>query len=526
MVLVTDLGLTAMTGEDGLHVFARALSSAEASAGLQLWLIARNNEVLGEAMSDADGYARFAPGLTRGQGGSAPALVKATAVGGDFAFLDLSRPSFDLSDRGVGGRAPSGPVDVFATTERGAYRPGETVHATILARDPRANAIEDLSLTAIAPRPDGVEHSRSQLIDQGAGGRAFDIALDPEAQRGTWRMAIHADAKAPALANAAFLVEDFMPERIDFDLTAPDGPVAAADGLNVSVAARYLHGGIGAGLAIEGETRVSASDTMAAFPGFAFGLHDEQVNARLEALPSSLKTDAQGRATVPLRLPKMAPVTKPLKITAIIRARDTSGRPVERTLTRALMPNGPRIGIKPLFDGTAEEGSLARFEMIAVGALAQRIALDRVAWTLSRVETRYQWYKINGSWNYEPLVTRKRVASGESALNSDAATLIEAPVRWGRYELKVINRDGAHTAASVGFAAGWHTAAGVSQTPDRLEVGLDKPAYQIGDTARVRLVSRSAGKALVMVMDGRLIDMRAVDVMPGETVVELPVTDA
>lgn len=524
--VVTDLGLTSMNGEDGLHVFVRALSSAEAAPGMRLRLIARNNEVLGETVSDAVGYARFAPGLTRGKGGSAPALLTVEGEDADFAFLDLSRPGLDLSDRGVEGRAPPAPVDVFLTTERGAYRPGETVHATILARDARADAVADLPLTAIVTRPDGVEFSRALLGDQGAGGRVLNVALDPGAQRGTWHLAVHADAEAPPLADVAFLVEDFMPERIDFDLTAPDGAVNMTDVPVVSLEARYLYGAPGAGLAIEGEARISAASGLPDFPGFRFGLDSEQVSPRLESLPAGLETDANGRAEVPLRLPQMDPVTKPLELTAIVRVRDGSGRPVERVLTRALAPDGPRIGIKPLFDGSVEQGGTARFEMIAVGPDIRRTALDRVAWTLSRLETTYQWYEVGGRWNYEPVTTRERVASGETALTPGAVALIEAPVRWGRYELKAVNLDGGYTASSIGFSAGWYSASGASDTPDRLDVGLDKPSYRIGDTARVRLTARVAGKALVMAVDNRLIDMRAVEVAPGETVVELPVTEA
>ena len=53
----------------------------------------------------------------------------------DIAFLSLTDPEFDLSDRGVEGREAAPPVDVFLTTDRGAYRAGETVYATALARD-------------------------------------------------------------------------------------------------------------------------------------------------------------------------------------------------------------------------------------------------------------------------------------------------------------------------------------------------------------------------------------------------------
>lgn len=59
----SDLGLSTYRGADGLHVFVRSLDSAKPAAGVKLRLIARNNEVLGSAVTNATGTATFAPGL-------------------------------------------------------------------------------------------------------------------------------------------------------------------------------------------------------------------------------------------------------------------------------------------------------------------------------------------------------------------------------------------------------------------------------------------------------------------------------
>ena len=75
--IVSDLGLTALTGEDGLHGFVRSLGDARPLAGVKVRLVARNNEVLGTATTDAAGYVRFDAGLKRGEGGLAPALLVA-----------------------------------------------------------------------------------------------------------------------------------------------------------------------------------------------------------------------------------------------------------------------------------------------------------------------------------------------------------------------------------------------------------------------------------------------------------------
>src|SRR5207302_5787992 len=110
------------------------------------------------------GFARFEPGLVRGEAGLAPALLIAAAPaagGGDYAFLNLKGPAFDLSDRGVAGRDPPSGLDAFVYAERGVYRTGETVHITALLRDPRGSAAVGVPLTLVIERPDGVEYRRS-----------------------------------------------------------------------------------------------------------------------------------------------------------------------------------------------------------------------------------------------------------------------------------------------------------------------------------------------------------------------------
>src|SRR5690606_7246473 len=154
--VVSDIGLATFSGEDGVHVFARSLATAEPIEGVEIRLLARNDDVLGTATTDAGGHALFAAGLARGTGGAAPAAVAASREGEDYAFLDLTRAGFDLADRGVEGRPPAGPLDAFVYAERGVYRPGETVHLAALLRDQRAAAVTDVPLTLVISRPDGV----------------------------------------------------------------------------------------------------------------------------------------------------------------------------------------------------------------------------------------------------------------------------------------------------------------------------------------------------------------------------------
>src|SRR5690606_1982367 len=211
---ITDLGASTVDGDDGVHAFVRTLSTAQPVEGATVRLVAVNNEILGEATTDADGRALFAPGLVRGTGGRAPQILTVETAGGDYAFLDISRSAFDLTDRGVEGRPSPGPLDLFATTERGVYRPGETVFLTALLRDVHAEAVTGLPLTAEVERPDGVVAEREVLNDEGAGGYFTAIPLVADAMRGSWTVRFYADPKADALTSVDFLVEDFEPERL------------------------------------------------------------------------------------------------------------------------------------------------------------------------------------------------------------------------------------------------------------------------------------------------------------------------
>ncbi len=196
--IVSDLGLTAFSGNDGIHVFVNSLASATADAGADIRLIARNNEVLASRRTDAAGHALFEPGLARGEGGLSPALLVATDAGGDYGFLSLKAPAFDFSDRGVTGRIVPAGLDAFVFTERGVYRTGETVHVTALLRDPLGVAALNVPLTLVVERPDGVEYRRAVVADQGLGGRNLEVPIATTAATGTWRVRAYSDHQAAA----------------------------------------------------------------------------------------------------------------------------------------------------------------------------------------------------------------------------------------------------------------------------------------------------------------------------------------
>src|SRR3954465_10640483 len=240
--IVSDLGLTAFSGNDGVHAFLNSLESTQPKAGVGIRLQSRSNEILATKQTDAAGHVQFEAALTRGEGALAPALLVATDPKGDYAFLSLKAPAFDLSDRGVAGRAAAAGLDAFVYTERGVYRSGETVQVTTLLRDGQGIAALNVPLTLVVERPDGVEYRRSVVPDQGVGGRALAVPMVASAPTGTWRVRAYTDPKRPPVGETTFMVEDYVPDRLEFDLASNANSISKAAPAEVSLDGRYLYG--------------------------------------------------------------------------------------------------------------------------------------------------------------------------------------------------------------------------------------------------------------------------------------------
>ncbi|HRD78301.1 MAG TPA: MG2 domain-containing protein, partial [Hyphomicrobiaceae bacterium] len=527
--VVSDIGLTALTGEDGIHAFVRSLASTNPMSGARVRLVAKNNELLGEGRADANGYVHFAAGLKRGEGGMAPAVLVAESGEGDYAFLDLTSAAFDLSDRGVSGREVPGPVDAFLYAERGVYRPGEEVNLTALVRD-RAGRANAVPVTLVITRPDGVEARRTTLLDRGLGARTHIHSLTGSSMTGTWRARIYTDPKAAAIAQLAFLVEDFVPERVELKLDA-DGVTLVPGGeeRDIKVAGRYLYGPPAAGLTIEGDIVVKpASGDLPGFPGFRFGNALEKVapvRSQLEDLPN---TDESGNAVVAIKLPAVPKTVRPLEADVMIRLREAGGRAIERKVTLPVLTGKPRVGIKGLFTGAGvDEGAPASFEAVLIDGENKPVAAKSMKWELFALDQRWQWFSREGSWQFEAITTSRRIGNGIANATAGAERVrIDVPrLDWGRYRLDVSTGEPGGAVSSFVFNAGSYSADG-PDNPETLDVALDKPSYKAGETAKVRIASRFAGRAQIAVISNGLLAQKIVDVAAGGSEATLDVAES
>jgi uncharacterized protein YfaS (alpha-2-macroglobulin family) len=529
-VLITDIGLTVFKGTTGLDINARFLSTAKASDQVELKLMSYNNQILDTQKTNGEGFAHFDEALMQGKGGNRPAFIFAYGGAGNFAALKLSEPAFDFSDRGVEGRKVPSNFDAFLYTERGVYRPGETVRINGLLRNANAMEIASTPLTFQLVRPDEVVAQTQTLTGNAQGFYEWQLPLSPSSRTGQWSVQVFIDPKKDPIGHTKFSVEDFVPTRLLVTLKSPDPILKLGTPVTLDVVGRFLFGSAAEGLSGEGSLLIQRHPNFfPKFPGYQFGLLDDKfVSTRTELDLPTLDKDGKSKLTV-ITEPQIDS-TVPLQATIQALVRDGGGRPQFGTLRLDVQTYPYMIGIKPDFKNGAIDfqDKTADVTIVTLNSQGEQVPASTLRYALYREEIFYNWSKSDrgGSWEYKPVREDKFLKEGELSTSKSEITKLSLPLEgWGYYRLEVKDpKTGAIT--SFRFTKGYLSSGSKIMTPDKLTLVQDKPAYAIGETVRLHIQAPFDGEGLLVVVNQGVLEKRNIKVSKAGTDVTLTDSEA
>ncbi|PIE73796.1 MAG: hypothetical protein CSA20_01440 [Deltaproteobacteria bacterium] len=506
-LVVTDLGLTSYVGDDGLTVVTRSLQSGQPVAGIEVSLFARNNSPLSTQLSDDFGIVRFAPGLLNGEGGTKATLLMASNADRGLSFLELGRPVFDLSDRGVSGRMQPGPLDAYMYSDRAIYRPGETLNLVALLRDERGRNIQGPPLTLRLFGPDSRLVLERILQQQESGAYVAALNLPASAHTGNWSAALYADVREKAIDTLHFEVESFLPPRLSCSLSS-DEIMRAEKPVKVKVQADYLYGAPASSLQVDGDLNVKYDPhPFADYGDYSFGNEREQVRFLPQPL-SEGTTDERGSCLLDCALPEaFLETSQPLMAEVVARVEDVDGRIVRGSTVLPVRHLKRYVGIQTSFaQRRVPANSRVGFQVLVLDGEGVSLEASDLEYRLVLQEVDYQWFKKDNRWNYERIETDHEIDQGTFTVDGKTPALLDLHVLEGKYRFEVVDKK-KRVLASIVFDAGEQVQA-TARAPDSVKLTLDKKDYLPGETAQLQIQAPFSGEASLVLAGSGIRHMR------------------
>ena len=229
-LLLTNLSLVAKKTspphapwQQQVQVWALDMDSADSLDGVEVSLVRKSGKVVAHCTTSGDkGCALDATNPNDPDSAEPFALI--ARKGDDLTYIRYSDLRADVTESTTSGTpyVIDTPYRATMYSDRGVYRPGDTVHVSAIVRDAHDRAPATplpVDVTVIDPRAKVVR--KLALKTNASGMLSLDHALPVFADTGHWRVAL-AVADKP-LASYDVQVEEFVPERMKVTL-APQGP--------------------------------------------------------------------------------------------------------------------------------------------------------------------------------------------------------------------------------------------------------------------------------------------------------------
>jgi alpha-2-macroglobulin len=558
LVQVTNLGVAARLGDDEALVWVTTLNDGLPKPGANVVLHGPRGQVRARGTTDAQGLARFTslPGIrdtaaeSGGDGGfEGYALVTS---GSDRALVSFDSYNWELSPWRFNVPAAWGaerlPAAGAVFTERGIYRPGETVFAKAIVRTGhlgalRAPARGDSVKWTFFDRVDG--RLRDTVVTLSAFGTADQrLPLAADMALGTYRVGISIKRRGEwvELGSTSFRVAEYRPPEFLVTLTADSGGRAAGDSLRAAIEARYLFGAPMANATVQWSARRTPlwpweiqipgmEQYEVGESGWWWEEYDDgESSPRSEVITTATDTlDGAGRLSV--RVALGAPARgRPARVTVQATVTDVNRQNVTASTSTTLHPASFYVGARSLNDEYFwRAGRAESVAVLAVRPDGRRVEGVAVRGTLVRRE----WHRVmRGREGLDEIVgswVSDTVATCDVTTGAAPQMCRFTPAQGGSYILTFRARDDRGRTAVTSFYR-WATGRGWVPWYDanqfKMDVIPDRTRYDVGDTATVLFASPfTDAEALVTIEREGVIEHRRLRITSGATSMRLPLTE-
>ena len=492
-LLASNLGLLAQYADgNALWVAATNLSDAKPDAGVDLEVYDFQLQRIGKGRTDGKGLAQIEvsrkPFILLGRKGKTTGYLRLA----DGYEKSMSR--FD-----VGGQTVSKGLKGFIYGERGVWRPGDTLHVTMILADKAGRLPEGHPATLELYTPEGQFYTR--MVSTGQDGfYTFPIVTSADDPTGWWNAYVKVGGSA---FHKSLHIETVKPNRLKVNLELPGDILQGGARNTARVTSSWLTGVPASGLRASATMTLSkAPATFKGFDGYTFRNPASSFeNSEYSLFETTL--DGNGFAETAFNLPAAQDAPGLLQAFIVTSVLESGGDESFTTQTVPYSPFPAYVGVK-LPEGELETDKDNPVQVAVVDATGARLAGRELEYRVFKTE--WSWWWDNNPDELAGYVNgrnAKPVASGKLTSGAQDVTfnLRAAEADWGRYLVVVRDVAGGHIAGKT-VVIDWPAYKGRSGREDpsalsMLTFSADKESYRAGEKAKIYIPAAQGGQALV-----------------------------
>lgn len=514
LILVTDLGIIVKDNTDySHHVFVQSIASGEPVAGASVQLLGRNGVPLSSAVTDQRGHAFFAP--TYGYKREQSPTVYVVKTDDDISFIPFQRSErqINLSKFDIGGvRSGStngASIEGFAFSDRGIYRPGETVNLGLIAKNQDLSNIEGIPLELViyGPKNNELKVSRYTLPEMGFSD--FQFQTDSSSDTGQYSASLHLVSdrgyRDNQIGSTRFSVEEFQPDTMKIhsrlEGVSETGwnivkRISAAVSLSNLFGTPAQDRKVNARLIIEPQTF-----DFSKFENYHFSEYhsnNQQKTLRVEEQLPEKKTDKDGKVKYDIDLSRFQNGTYRTQL--LVEGFDqTGGRSVKASSLVLTSPLTQLIGYKA--NGNLNYIAAQSDRSINFIAIDHRLekqqASDLSINLIRRQQVSTLIKQANGTYKYQTIQKESGISSAQLSIPKTGFEHLIDSATPGDFAVEIRDSNKQLLSRVEYSVAGFANLSGKLDKNAELKLTLDKQEYLPGDSIKMSLKAPYSGAGLI-----------------------------
>ena len=512
LIMVTDLGLLVKETQSQTHeVFVQNLRTGSSVKSAQVEVIGRNGLTVLSATTGPEGHATL-PNLKDFKNEKEP-IAFSVRVGSDQAFLPFRNSKQDLqySRFDVGGLFENGiseQINSMLFSDRGIYRPGETINIGLIVRAKSTKLKnQKIPLEWSVLDPQGNLIAKEKISVNADDMKSIDFKTEVTASVGTYDVSLHLikkDDRREFIGHQTVRVEEFQPDRLKIRTSLSkeklSGWVKVQD-LKAFVSLRNLFGSPAEDRVIKGKITLSPQQpNFKGYDQFQFTHFDQSQMQILKDDLKDLKTNAKGEAEFELKLSAFEAPYFLLRFDAE-GFEGEAGKSVRASSNVMLSTLDFMIGAKS--DGDLDyirKGAIRNLQIIALDPDLKKIAAKDL--TVEIIERKYVsvlTQSESGNYKYQSVLKQNSLKVSPLSLNAEGSQFALNTELAGDFYLVIKNKDSVELLKLPYTIAGEANLARSLDRNSELQLVLNKKDYKLGEDIELQIKAPYQGAGLISI---------------------------